>query len=191
MASDFAISHFKHLKKLLLVHGHWCYTRLANMIIYFFYKNVVSLKSAAILPCCLDVLFIFSGTYLLSQAYVNLLFWYQFFCGFSGTTMIDYWLMIFFNLFFTSVPPIMFGIMDKDLSAEMLLGVPELYRTGQRSGVSHKTMYRIFRLICLFCFIYTCIFLGIQLYIFLGRHSGCLLSEPGVFFCSIPGKQTF
>ncbi|KAK0139270.1 putative phospholipid-transporting ATPase VD [Merluccius polli] len=36
---------------------HWCYTRLANMIVYFFYKNV---------------------------AYVNLLFWYQFFCGFSG-----------------------------------------------------------------------------------------------------------
>ncbi|KAG7518105.1 putative phospholipid-transporting ATPase VB [Solea senegalensis] len=107
MASDFAISRFKHLRKLLLVHGHWCYSRLANMIIYFFYKNV---------------------------AYVNLLFWYQFFCGFSGTAMIDYWLMIFFNLFFTSVPPIMFGIMDKDVSAEILMGVPELYRTGQGSG---------------------------------------------------------
>ncbi|XP_041654122.1 phospholipid-transporting ATPase VB [Cheilinus undulatus] len=107
MASDFAISRFRHLKKLLLVHGHWCYTRLANMIIYFFYKNV---------------------------AYVNLLFWYQFFCGFSGTAMIDYWLMIFFNLFFTSLPPIMFGIMDKDVSAEILLGVPELYRTGQGEG---------------------------------------------------------
>uniref|UniRef100_A0A8C9XJ07 Phospholipid-transporting ATPase n=1 Tax=Sander lucioperca TaxID=283035 RepID=A0A8C9XJ07_SANLU len=107
MASDFAISRFKHLKKLLLVHGHWCYTRLASMIIYFFYKNV---------------------------AYVNLLFWHQFLCGFSGTAMIDYWLMIFFNLFFTSVPPIMFGIMDKDVSAEMLLGVPELYRTGQGTG---------------------------------------------------------
>uniref|UniRef100_A0A8C7ZUJ2 Phospholipid-transporting ATPase n=1 Tax=Oryzias sinensis TaxID=183150 RepID=A0A8C7ZUJ2_9TELE len=107
MASDFAITRFKHLKKLLLVHGHWCHTRLANMIIYFFYKNA---------------------------AYVNLLFWYQFYCGFSGTAMIDYWLMIFFNLFFTSTPPIMFGIMDKDVSAEMLMGVPELYRTGQGSG---------------------------------------------------------
>lgn len=46
MASDFAISRFKHLKKLLLVHGHWCYSRLANMIIYFFYKNVVSAACA-------------------------------------------------------------------------------------------------------------------------------------------------
>lgn len=41
MASDFAISQFRHLRKLLLVHGHWCYTRLTNMILYFFYKNVV------------------------------------------------------------------------------------------------------------------------------------------------------
>lgn len=53
MASDFAISRFKHLKKLLLVHGHWCYTRLANMIIYFFYKNVVGQTSEFKPPCCL------------------------------------------------------------------------------------------------------------------------------------------
>lgn len=41
MASDFAISKFKYLEKLLLVHGHWCYDRLARMILYFFYKNAV------------------------------------------------------------------------------------------------------------------------------------------------------
>lgn len=41
MSSDFAISRFKHLTKLLLVHGHWCYARLANMTLYFIYKNVV------------------------------------------------------------------------------------------------------------------------------------------------------
>ncbi|XP_031444410.1 probable phospholipid-transporting ATPase VD isoform X4 [Phasianus colchicus] len=45
MASDFAISQFRHLRKLLLVHGHWCYTRLTNMILYFFYKNVAYLPS--------------------------------------------------------------------------------------------------------------------------------------------------
>ena len=42
MASDFAISRFKHLRRLLLVHGHWCYSRLSNMVIYFFYKNLVT-----------------------------------------------------------------------------------------------------------------------------------------------------
>ncbi|XP_032772545.1 probable phospholipid-transporting ATPase VD [Rattus rattus] len=106
MASDFAISQFRHLSKLLLVHGHWCYTRLSNMILYFFYKNV---------------------------AYVNLLFWYQFFCGFSGTSMTDYWVLIFFNLLFTSVPPIIYGVLEKDVSAETLLQLPELYQSGQRS----------------------------------------------------------
>lgn len=42
MASDFALPRFRYLQKLLLVHGHWCYSRLANMILYFFYKNAVS-----------------------------------------------------------------------------------------------------------------------------------------------------
>ncbi|XP_058578383.1 phospholipid-transporting ATPase VB isoform X2 [Neofelis nebulosa] len=106
MSSDFAISRFRHLKKLLLVHGHWCYSRLSRMVVYYFYKNV---------------------------CYVNLLFWYQFFCGFSGSTMIDYWQMIFFNLFFTSLPPLIFGVLDKDISAETLLALPELYKSGQNS----------------------------------------------------------
>ncbi|XP_074986897.1 phospholipid-transporting ATPase VA isoform X3 [Caretta caretta] len=39
MASDFAVPRFRHLEKLLLVHGHWCYSRIANMVLYFFYKN--------------------------------------------------------------------------------------------------------------------------------------------------------
>ncbi|XP_014066505.2 phospholipid-transporting ATPase VD isoform X1 [Salmo salar] len=106
MSSDFAISRFKHLRKLLLVHGHWCYTRLANMILYFFYKNVM---------------------------YVNLLFWYQFFCGFSGSVMTNSWVLIFFNLLFTSAPPLLYGILDKDVSAETLIKFPELYKSGQNS----------------------------------------------------------
>ncbi|XP_030068472.1 phospholipid-transporting ATPase VB isoform X2 [Microcaecilia unicolor] len=115
MASDFAISQFKYLKKLLLVHGHWCYSRLAKMVIYFFYKNV---------------------------AYVNLLFWFQFFCMFSGTTMIDSWQLSFFNLFFTSLPPLIFGILNKDVSEETLLSLPELYKYGQNSeAYSHPVFW--------------------------------------------------
>ncbi|CAH6786500.1 Atp10b [Phodopus roborovskii] len=116
MSSDFAIARFSHLKKLLLVHGHWCYSRLARMVVYYFYKNV---------------------------CYVNLLFWYQFFCGFSGSTMIDYWQMIFFNLFFTSLPPIIFGILDKDVSEETLLALPELYKSGQNSEFYNLPMFWI------------------------------------------------
>lgn len=51
--------------------------------------------------------------------------------------MIDYWQMIFFNLFFTSVPPLLFGALDKAVSAETLLRLPELYKNGQNSEVCH------------------------------------------------------
>ena len=42
MASDFAISKFKFLERLILVHGHWNLDRLSRMILYFFFKNAVS-----------------------------------------------------------------------------------------------------------------------------------------------------
>uniref|UniRef100_A0A8C4HBY9 Phospholipid-transporting ATPase n=1 Tax=Dicentrarchus labrax TaxID=13489 RepID=A0A8C4HBY9_DICLA len=114
MSSDFAISRFKHLSKLLLVHGHWCYSRLANMILYFIYKNVM---------------------------YVNLLFWYQFFCGFSGSVMSNSWVLILFNLLFTSVPPLIFGVLDRDTPADTLMELPELYRVAQTSKVYVPYMF--------------------------------------------------
>ncbi|KAM3268670.1 putative phospholipid-transporting ATPase 4 [Capsicum chacoense] len=40
MASDFAVAQFRFLERLLVVHGHWCYKRIAQMICYFFYKNI-------------------------------------------------------------------------------------------------------------------------------------------------------
>ncbi|XP_008289590.1 phospholipid-transporting ATPase VD isoform X2 [Stegastes partitus] len=116
MSSDFAISRFKHLSKLLLVHGHWCYSRLANMILYFIYKNVM---------------------------YVNLLFWYQFFCGFSGSVMTNSWVLIFFNLLFTSIPPLIYGILDQDIPADTLMELPELYQAAHTSKVYVPNMFWI------------------------------------------------
>ncbi|XP_055020750.1 phospholipid-transporting ATPase VA [Boleophthalmus pectinirostris] len=106
MASDFALPRFSYLQKLLLVHGHWCYSRLANMILYFFYKNAM---------------------------FVALIFWYQFYCGFSGSAMIDQWYLIFFNLMFSAFPQLITGTLDKDVSAETLQRLPQLYKNGQNS----------------------------------------------------------
>lgn len=33
MASDFSIAQFQFLERLLVVHGHWCYKRIAQMVI--------------------------------------------------------------------------------------------------------------------------------------------------------------
>ncbi|XP_058259176.1 phospholipid-transporting ATPase VA isoform X2 [Hemibagrus wyckioides] len=106
MASDFALPRFQYLQKLLLVHGHWCYSRLANMILYFFYKNAM---------------------------FVALIFWYQFYCGFSGSAMIDQWYLIFFNLMFSAFPQLITATLDKDVSAETLQELPQLYTSGQNS----------------------------------------------------------
>ena len=40
--SDYAIPKFKHLKKMLLVHGHYYYIRISELVQYFFYKVSVS-----------------------------------------------------------------------------------------------------------------------------------------------------
>lgn len=53
MASDYSIAQFRYLRKLLLVHGRWSYLRIAEMIMGFFFKNVV---------------------------WTFVLFWYQIFC---------------------------------------------------------------------------------------------------------------
>lgn len=36
-----ASTQFRFLKRLILVHGHWSYARNGNMIINFFYKNII------------------------------------------------------------------------------------------------------------------------------------------------------
>ncbi|KAG7999359.1 putative phospholipid-transporting ATPase VD, partial [Nibea albiflora] len=63
------------------------------------------------------------------QMYVNLLFWYQFFCGFSGSVMSNSWVLILFNLIFTSVPPLIYGVLDRHTPADTLMELPELYQS--------------------------------------------------------------
>ncbi|KAK3855690.1 hypothetical protein Pcinc_037925, partial [Petrolisthes cinctipes] len=113
MASDYAIARFRHLEKLLLVHGHWCYQRLTTIILYFFYKNA---------------------------SFVFILLCYQVYNGFSGSSMIDQMYLMVFNLLFTSVPPIFLGIYDQDAPPELLLSQPHLYSQG-REGRLYQPHY--------------------------------------------------
>ncbi|KAG7559027.1 P-type ATPase subfamily IV [Arabidopsis thaliana x Arabidopsis arenosa] len=96
MASDFAIAQFRFLERLLLVHGHWCYRRIALMICYFFYKNLT-----------------FGFT----------LFWYEAYASFSGKPAYNDWYMSCYNVFFTSLPVIALGVFDQDVSARLCLKV--------------------------------------------------------------------
>lgn len=103
MSSDFAIAQFRFLERLLLVHGHWCYRRIAMMICYFFYKNIT-----------------FGLT----------LFWFEAYASFSGQPAYNDWYMSFYNVFFTSLPVIALGVFDQDVSARLCLKYPLLYQEG-------------------------------------------------------------
>ncbi|KAJ1516593.1 hypothetical protein HMI54_011154 [Coelomomyces lativittatus] len=104
-SSDFAISQFKYLRKLLLVHGTWSYQRLSKLILYCFYKNI---------------------TLYVTQ------FWFTLFSGFSGQTIYESWIISLYNVAFTLLPPLVIGIFDQLADARMLDRYPQLYTLGQR-----------------------------------------------------------
>ncbi|BFI07575.1 hypothetical protein MPTK1_2g13400 [Marchantia polymorpha subsp. ruderalis] len=110
MASDFAMGQFRFLKRLLLVHGHWNYSRLGYMVLYNFYRNAV---------------------------FVMMLFWYILYTAFSPQAAISDWNLVFYSLIYTSIPTIVVGVLDKDVSHKTLLRYPPLYMTGQ-NGVSYS-----------------------------------------------------
>ncbi|KAJ8774916.1 hypothetical protein K2173_019920 [Erythroxylum novogranatense] len=103
MSSDYAIAQFRFLERLLLVHGHWCYRRIAMMICYFFYKNI---------------------------AFGFTLFWFEAYASFSGQPAYNDWYMSVYNVFFTSLPVIALGVFDQDVSARLCLKYPLLYQEG-------------------------------------------------------------
>ena len=53
--------------------------------------------------------------------------------------MVDDLNLILFNLVYTSLPPIVFGIFDKDVPADLLMTRPALYRQGIVGLVSMKS----------------------------------------------------
>lgn len=99
-SADVAISQFRYLRKLLLVHGSWSYARLSKMILYSFYKNITLYMT---------------------------LFWYSFQNSFSGQVAFESWTLSFYNVIFTVLPPLVIGIFDQYLSARMLDRYPQLY----------------------------------------------------------------
>ena len=100
MSADYAIAQFRFLKKLLLVHGRWNYSRVAYMILNFYLKSIM---------------------------FSLVIFWYQFHCGFSSAVIYEFTYMLLYNIVFTNFPVIALGIFDKDLESNAILAYPPLY----------------------------------------------------------------
>ncbi|KAL6010366.1 putative phospholipid-transporting ATPase 5 [Asimina triloba] len=106
MASDFSISQFHYLERLLVIHGHWCYKRIAQMICYFFYKNI---------------------------AFGLTLFYFEAYTGCTGQSIYDDWYLLLFNVLLTSLPVISLGVFEQDVPSDVCLQFPALYQQGSRN----------------------------------------------------------
>jgi magnesium-transporting ATPase (P-type) len=100
-ASDFSIARFHFLKKLVLVHGRYSYTRNTMLVLYFFYKGF-------------------------SISWVQV--WLSLFTAGSDQEMFDGILLNSFNLFWTSLPILVLATFDRDLDVDECLKYPEVYK---------------------------------------------------------------
>lgn len=112
--ADYAIAQFRFLARLLLVHGRWNYSRTAKFVLCTFWKEMFFYLPAAL---------------------------YQRSAGYTGTSIYESWSLTVLNTLFTSLCVIAMGIWEKELSAETLLAVPELYVHGQRGHSLNMAKY--------------------------------------------------
>ncbi|KAF9929708.1 hypothetical protein FBU30_001276 [Linnemannia zychae] len=119
MASDYSITQFRFLRKLILVHGHWGYMRIAEMILNFFFKNVI---------------------------WVATVLWFQIYCGFSAMLFYDYTFVSLYNLMLTAVPVLVLGATDQDLTAPYILRFPGVYKLGIQQKRYNQTRFVLYML---------------------------------------------
>ncbi|KAJ2774381.1 hypothetical protein IWQ56_000606 [Coemansia nantahalensis] len=100
-AADFSVGQFRFLQRLVLVHGRWSYVRVSLFVMGTFYKCMA---------------------FYLAQLV------FQFFTGFSGTSLFEGWTLSMYNTLFSILPVLVIGVFEQDLRADTLLDHPELYR---------------------------------------------------------------
>ncbi|XP_015744534.1 phospholipid-transporting ATPase IC isoform X2 [Python bivittatus] len=105
MSSDYSFGQFRYLQRLLLVHGRWSYIRMCKFLRYFFYKNF---------------------------AFTLVHFWYSFFNGYSAQTAYEDWFITLYNVLYSSLPVLLVGLLDQDVSDKLSIRFPALYISGQK-----------------------------------------------------------
>jgi len=115
-SADFSIGQFRFLTQLLFVHGAWNYSRISKVILYSFYKNIT--------------------LYIIEL-------WFAIYNYWSGQVLYERWTIGMYNLFFTSLPPVALGVMDRTCSAATREKYPSLYLASQSSQMfNHKQFWK-------------------------------------------------
>ncbi|XP_032670924.1 probable phospholipid-transporting ATPase IF [Odontomachus brunneus] len=129
MSADFAFSKFMYLKKALLVHGHWYYQRISIFSQYFFYKNLIFMTPQVL---------------------------YGLHNGFSTQELYDSMFLMLFNMIFTTLPILLYGLFEQNYSAEKLIQHPYLYKLNRNNYLMSRQQFMIWMLLSIWhtCVIY-------------------------------------
>ncbi|XP_046454878.1 phospholipid-transporting ATPase IF-like [Daphnia pulex] len=99
--ADFAFARFRFLRKVLLVHGHWYYWRVSTLVQYFFYKNI---------------------------AFITPVVFFTVHSAYSTQPVYDAFFLTFYNILFTSLPILIYGLFEQNFTAPQLLEHLHLYK---------------------------------------------------------------
>ena len=125
-SSDYSIAQFRYLSPLLLKHGRYNYIRMSNLVNFTFYKNINMSMT---------------------------MFWFNFLCFFSGEKMYTEGAIQFFNLFYTSIPILLYATYDKDIAISDALRFPQLYSAGIKNEFFNVRAYVIMTFFALSIFL--------------------------------------
>ena len=113
-ASDYSLTQFSFLQKLLLFHGREAYRRNSFYIIYEFYKNIV-----------------FTAPF----------FYFGFINFFSGESFYDALLIQLFDMLYSVLPMFYFAINDREYNTEIYTERPELYKAGLKNRYFNNKVF--------------------------------------------------
>ncbi|KNE67646.1 phospholipid-translocating P-type ATPase, flippase, partial [Allomyces macrogynus ATCC 38327] len=103
-AADFAIVEFRALLRLLSIHGRYSLQRLSYLVIYSFYKNI---------------------------SFITIQFLFGFWNIWSGSTNYSAWMMPYWNVLYTFLPPFLYGFLEKDVPEPQLQRYPAAYMSAR------------------------------------------------------------
>ena len=69
------------------------------------------------------------------------MFYFSFYNFYSGTSLYDSWLIMSYNLTFTSLPVVVLGVMDADLTRKTVLARPDVYLEGILSRAFNSRVF--------------------------------------------------
>ena len=116
LVADYSVAQFRFLDRLLFVHGTLSLFRTSKCILYSIYKNVME---------------------------TTCLFLYTFYNGRSDQPIADHWTIVRYNVFFTSLPALIIGIMDRPAGVDFFMKYSQMYQLYQ-NGLNIKVTLFLF-----------------------------------------------